>query len=729
MVRFSLNFSPNFSPKFSPKFSPNFSPNKRPAAGHQARFKLDPNTAWLVLFCQVANLFTVVNELSSWMLAIIALCLCWRALMVHDERAKPAFGLLVLFALGGCLALAFSGAQLGLLSSMLHLLCFAYALKTLEMSSRKDFLQLILIGLLLLAVAFIFGQSLLFALTVALIMVLNLAVLMRYFTPERKLLTLHKNAARLLLQSLPLAIVLFIVFPRLAPFWQVPQAQSSKTGMSDSVKPGDIAKLALSDDLAYRASFQGKQPEPNQLYWRAMVLENYDGRSWTPGITSRQQARQIISGRATYRPVLNPVLNPMLNPVAEQGASGQPDNKARLVYQVTAQASYQPWLFALDLARVNQTDIVHLPDHSLRSKKPLTKTLSYQVVSYTAQPLDLLPAEDMLKRNLIYPEGVNPRLQQEASRLRQTHTSDISLVQAVLAKFRQQNYHYTLQPPPLNNNSLDQFYFDTKAGFCEHYASAFSYLMRASGIPARMVIGYLGGEYNDEGDYFSIYQYDAHAWVEIWQPDRGWLRVDPTAAVSPDRVENGLSSRLLQEQSLLGGNLLSLHRYRHLAWINTLRLKLDAMDYQWTRLVLSYSAKRQYDLLENLLGRVLPWKIAALVVGALGVIFLAFWLLNQGKSRRKAVSPWLALYQQALVLLAKKGLVKPTAMPAKTFAVQAGQALPGLTDCFMLLSNDFEANAYQNLNPAEQQQRLTRMKQNLKLLKTALKSQPNVHMP
>jgi transglutaminase-like putative cysteine protease len=488
--------------------------------------------------------------------------------------------------------------------------------------------------------------------------------------------------------------------------------------MSDSVKPGDIAKLALSDDLAYRASFQGKKPDPDQMYWRTMVLENYDGRSWTRAYTSRQQARQIVAGRATY--------NPIINPVTAQTAAGQAVKNSRLRYQVTAEASYQPWLFSLDLARVNQPGIVHLPDHSLRSKKPLTKTFAYQVVSYTTQPLDINPAQRMLKRNLMYPQGANPRLTQEAYRLRQTHTSDIGIVQAVLANFRQQSYYYTLQPPALDNNSLDQFYFDTKAGFCEHYASAFTYLMRAAGIPARMVIGYLGGEYNEEGDYYSIFQYDAHAWVEIWQPDRGWLRVDPTAAVSPDRVENGLSSRLLQEQSQLSGNLLSLHRYRHLAWINSLRLKLDAMDYQWTRLVLSYSAKRQYDLLENLLGRVLPWKIAAIVVGALCVIFLVFWLVNQGRSQRKAGSPWLRVYQQALVLLAKKGLVKPTAMPAKTFAALAQQALPGLNDCFVLLSNDFESITYQNLDPAQQQQGVIRMKQNLKALKSALKNQANV---
>jgi transglutaminase-like putative cysteine protease len=703
-------------------------------------FKLTKITVPFFLVSQLLNLSLLYQQLAWWLLAVIGLCIFSTVLIFFENKNKltmqvsnklPSW-LLTLIALTGCLVLALLGKGLGLLLSMIHLLCFAYVLKALEMKSRRDFFQVILLGFFLITAALIFIQNIGFTSVVLFAVIINFGLLFSYFTPV-DVATTVKESTKTLAKSIPFAIVLFIVFPRLSPFWQVPLAKSAKTGLSDSVKPGDIAHLARSNDLAFRASFNSASPRFSQLYWRSLVLDKYDGRSWLMSNQSINNAKEIISGTDTYTPKIS-------------GNS--------VDYQIITEVNYQPWLFSLDVATVNNEknhvkgiaqsteqvsksakdgmlsvkvdkNIKALNDHSLRYVKAINQRLNYQVKSYPQALLDedFTPAQ--LQKYLAFPKDVNPKLQSEALRLQGLYSSKSDIIEAVLSGIRQQNFFYTLEPPLLVDNNLDQFFFETRAGFCVHYASSFAFLMRAAGIPARLVTGYLGGEYNSQGDYFSLYQYDAHAWVEVWLQGKGWKRVDPTAAVAPERVESGLSSLLRQQQSLLNGSLFSLHHYKHISWLNDLRLQLDALDYQWTRWVIGYSAKRQYDLLKRLFtqlkfGQVQLWKLLVVIFASFAFVVLFLWWRDFRFNHNTVLPPAVVLYQKGLSLLAIKGNIKPPHMTARKYAEQVGETYPELENDFLSFTLHFEKLCYQKLSLKEQSQLLLLMKNQLKNFKHSI---------
>ncbi|MBL4900720.1 MAG: DUF3488 domain-containing transglutaminase family protein [Colwellia sp.] len=699
-------------------------------------FYLTSSNAWLLWCCQLLNLSTLLLELSTWMTAIIVLCLGWQALLLNSRsnvsknytKAKTKAHssskqqiaispiLLMLLAISGCIAIAMSAKALGVLVSMLHLLTFAYTLKAFEIKQRKDFYQLFLLGLFLLASALIFKQSLVFSLLIFVIFMVNLTVLHRVFSPTKTLLSASKTIFTLILQSTLLAVTLFIVFPRLSPFWQVPSANSAKTGLSDEVSPGDIASLALSNDLAFRVDFKGEEiPSYSTLYWRAMTLENFDGKKWTRAkVDKKKSSSQDVATNVIFEPVTS-------------GGS--------IFYDVTVEPSYQYWLFGLAVATSNDARVVLRSDYTIQSHNVLSQITHYQVKSYLQSSLGLTISEVDKQRNLAIVKGSNPRLEALAAQLTKQYVKPIDRAQAILNNFRESNYFYTLQAPKLLNNSLDQFYFDTKAGFCEHYASSFTYLMRAAGIPARVVTGYLGGEYNNvnarvskqqneqQTGHLSIYQYDAHAWSEIWLHGIGWKKVDPTAAVDPQRVESGWSNTLLSQQLSLNNDFIGLYQFKNIAWLNQIRLQLDALDYQWTRWVLGYSSKQQYDLLKRWLGEHMPWKsavmVAIAVIFAMGLVTL-FYRINLKGFKRENVTAWFSLYQKALKTLAAKGLHKPVNMTAMDFSALVTAQLPQVSKEFIDFTVTFEQLSYRKLKDSERELQLEHLKNQYKYIAAIL---------
>lgn len=690
-------------------------------------FSLSKSSAWLLWACQLVNISSLATELSTWMLAILALCLCWQALLLsrqktstvnplvklHSDAVHVSPFILTLFALSGCVAIAVSSKSFGVLISMVHLLTFAYALKAFEIKKRKDFYQHSLLGVFLLASALIFKQDLGFSLFILLLLIINLTLIHQVFAKSNSLFYAGKTVTILLLQSSLLAITLFIVFPRLSPFWQVPMAKSAKTGLSDVVSPGDIANLALSNELAFRANFKGASiPAYSALYWRAMTLENYDGRKWTRA-NNNAQGQQNTKAR-------------------QQGFNPTTSGRA-ISYQIIAQPSFQPWLFALPVATTTDPKLTLKQDYTVQSTTIVNQLRYYQVKSYPDAPLALSLSEQSRQRNLAIKLGSNPKLEQLAGNLKAKYSNSLALSQAVLATFREQQYYYTLQAPVLINNSLDQFYFDTKAGFCVHYASSFTYLMRAAGVPARVVTGYLGGEYNDtsseenanQGGHLSIYQYDAHAWSEIWLEGVGWYRVDPTAAVDPERVSKGWSTALLEQQSELNSDFISLYRIKQLAWLNTLRLKLDALNYQWTRWVLGYSAKQQYDLLKRWFGQSMPWKTAAIIAIALMLVmalFTLFYWLGITKNNKHKTSPAQAIYNQCLTALAKKGFTKECHHTTQQFSLVINEKLPDLSTDFTELTSVFALLHYQQHSEQEESVLIAQLAKKVSCFIKALKS-------
>ncbi|MBA6379122.1 MULTISPECIES: DUF3488 and transglutaminase-like domain-containing protein [unclassified Colwellia] len=672
------------------------------------KFSLLPQHAWVLLVCQCLNLALLVSELTLWMLFIIAVCLCWRGLTLIKPAIKPQRLIILLLACSGSIAIALSGRELGVLLSMLHLLCFAYALKSLELTSRKDFYQIVLLGVFILASVLIFSQSLFLSLFVFCLLVLNLSLLLAYFSASLNIKNNLSQSAITVLKSIPLAVVLFIVFPRVAPFWQVPSAKSAQTGLAESVTPGDIANLARSSALAFRVKFFTDIPQYNQLYWRAMVMDVFDGRTWQQSKNSwaniEEQASSLSLSRATL--------------------SG-----AQTRYQVMVEPSYQRWLFSLAVVDPksltnNQVTIRPLPNYTIINSKPVSQTTSYQISSYTQSLLDAPLSDYQWLTSLQLPTDSNPKLKAQGQQLKLNYPDEIERAQAILDMIREQDFYYTLTPPLLNGaklgHELDQFFYQTKKGFCVHYASVFTFMMRASGVPARLVTGYLGGEYNKQSGHLSIYQYDAHAWAEIWVNGQGWVRVDPTAAVNPERVESGLS-QMLQQDALFNNDLLNLHRYKHLAWINSLRLQLDALDYQWTRLVLGYSSKKQYDLLKQWFGDLRAWKIAAVIGGSLMLMMAVLWLVNLKRGKDKPPVKWLAQYQQIITRLKAKGLIKPDTMPASQFSRLVIERFPMLSKNFIGYTQCFEALMYQALSPQEKEQCLIEMNRYQRQLKKQLK--------
>lgn len=682
-------------------------------------FQLTHQNIWLLWCCQLVNIGCLAAEISSWMIAILALCLSMQAYFnikkiknssVNRNNSKTDIAPLVLtlFALSGCIAIGATANSLGVLISMVHLLTFAYVLKAFEIKQRKDFYQVFLIGLFLVGSALIFKQNLLFSLLIIFVLVLNLMVLIQVFTPLQSVTASAKTVLLLLAQSSLLAIVLFVVFPRVAPFWQVPNAKSTKVGLSDEVSPGDIANLALSSELAFRVDFNGgKIPQYDQLYWRAMTLENYDGRKWT----RRKYENNTFSNSTLFTPE----------------TTGEGQN-----YNVIVEPNHQVWLFGLTVAKSDDANLRLMDDYTVQSKTVLSQISHYQLTSYLKSPLDLSISVTQKQRNLAIVKGSNPKLEKLAIELKQNYINPIERSNAVLSWFREQPYFYTLKPPLLINNSLDQFFFETKAGFCVYYASAYTYLMRASGIPARVVTGYLGGEYNNtgkadsndpnaiQGGHLSIYQYDAHAWSEIWIEGIGWQRVDPTAAVDPQRVESGWSNDLLSQQSSLSSDFFGLYQFRKIAWLNAIRLQFDALDYQWTRLVLGYSNAQQYDLLKRWFGGGIAWKTTAIVVATLIIMMVLFTILyrvNNSIFKRKNLSPWLNVYQRALKQLAKKGMIKPDNMSPTNFAQQVTSQHPEIGKRFTELTATFELLMYQKLSDNQQARYLSRLKYQLTQLK------------
>lgn len=653
-----------------------------------------------LLVFQLLNLLTLVKQF-HWLYLLFAILALALQFIVHFKaqgkitslsksnkiindypavKILPSW-LVLLLAISGSIGIAIVGTRLGLLLSMIHLLCFAYSLKMFEVTSRKDLYQLVVLGIFVATSSLIFIQSIYFSLAVIVLIFSNFLILLNLFAPKMSLLAQSKLLAKLSFYAVPLAVILFVGFPKLSPLWQVPNVKSAKVGLSDSVKIGDIAQLALSDELAFRVSFEGNTPQHAQLYWRAMVLDDFDGVTWRQASRDLDQRR---SDAATKQ-------NALSSSTVELRGEG-------INYQVITEPSFQSWLFALDFATSEQSSIGQRIDFSLFYRSIISQTFSYQVTSYPQAILTAKLTKQVRALNLALTTDNNPRLLAKAQQLRTLYHDDRQLINQVLSEFNQQDYYYTLQPPSLTGNSLDQFYFDTRAGFCEHYASTFTYLMRAAGIPARMVVGYLGGEINSQGNYLSVYQRSAHAWTEVWLPESGWQRVDPTAAVDPERVESGFSSNLMQEYADLSSGLFSTQSLRAMQWYKQLKMHIDAIDYQWTRWVIGYTGEKQSRVLEQLIAGFTKAKnIFYLLLGLGGIILLINWykathvkVKNQHEIKQ--------VYLNTLQLMASHGLVKERAMTGQQFTKFIAITRPELLENFAVISDYFDQFFYQNID-------------------------------
>jgi transglutaminase-like putative cysteine protease len=473
---------------------------------------------------------------------------------------------------------------------------------------------------------------------------------------------------------------LFLLFPRLpGQFWAVVPARSTATtGLSDEMSPGDVSELSVSGALAFRAKFAGALPLAHDRYWRGPVMHDFDGRTW------RQRRGGFVPQEVT--------------------AVG-----SRYRYEVMLEPHQRRWIFALDVPTSwPERRVTRAADLQLWSEAPISTLSSFRLESATRYAVSGPLPKVMRDADLGLPSDRNPRSIALARELRARTGSDAAFVAAVLDKFRTEQYFYTLEPPRLALNSVDDFLFNTRRGFCEHFASAFTMLARAAGIPARVVTGYQGGEYNPINGYLLIRQSEAHAWSEVWLEGRGWVRVDPTAAVAPERIERGLEAALTEGGEELPGSFL-----RHSPWLSNLRLAWDAANTFWNNQVVAFGEAQQHWLLERMNLGDSDWQ--ALGIGLVLGLVAFFGLMSvylAWRFRPRARDPLAQIYDQLCRKLARHGLPRAAHEGPSDYVARVLQTRPELAQQLMEARNLYVALRYgpRSWGPQLNRSELSRLK-------------------
>lgn len=634
---------------------------------------------WLL----IAQAFLIAPHFSHipiWILFAWVIIVAWRVQVYRGHWSFP--GRWVKFVLVSlCVAaLMFEYRRWYGLEPMVGLLVVAFLLKLLEMHQQRDALTVIYIGYFVAATNFLFSQTLEMTAYIFLTVTLLTTALIALNQSEQEKRYWHSLSlsAKILLQSLPLTLILFLMIPRIGSLWAVPQQQqAAKTGVSDTMSPGDFSRLSRSDDVAFQVTFAGEIPPQNQLYWRGLVFSEFDGRTWGASTLMGFDGGPIDWFSREPLPWRDRI------EVVEPG----------LDYDIIIEPTQQLWLYALATPVTSERFIGLTREFNLIRRMPVGSRMRYRVTSYLQHSTEANGLPNwMIRRETQLPQTSNPRSREQAHLWWQETGEPRAYMAKVLANFTQ-SFTYTLQPPLLGINPVDEFLWSTQRGFCEHFASAFVFMMRAAGIPARVVAGYQGGEINRLENFLIVKQSDAHAWAEVWFEGEGWVRVDPTAAVAPQRIESGLSGALNQEEAqLLDRSFLT--SFNHIVLMNRLRLQLEVLNYKWSTMVVSYDSEAQAGLLRRWLGDNSAWRIglAFLSATAIVVALLAAWLFfsshnfSQNRGDR--------LYQQFLRTLKKRGVEKLPGEGPRTFAQRAARKLPKLEAWIARVSHYYEQYRY-----------------------------------
>jgi transglutaminase-like putative cysteine protease len=588
-----------------------------------------------------------VNNLPVWCSAMAAVILMWRAYLAVRGFALPSrWWLLGLLLLATAATYGTHRSLMGRDPGVTYVVVLL-SLKTLEMRSRRDAFVIFFLSFFTLLSNFFFSQSLLTAMAMLIGLLGLLTALVNSHMPVGRppLAQAAKTAAWMALLGAPIMAVLFVLFPRIAPLWGLPSdAVAGRSGLSATMQVGSIASLALDDSIAMRVRFEGTQPRMNDLYFRGPVLSTFNGRDWV-----------ALESAFTRRAQLS----------ADLAVQGKP-----LRYQVTLEPNNRPWLLVLD-ATPNKPDLperraIMTPDLQWLLDRPVTELMRYDATAYTDFRHGPQRMVTGLQDYLALPANYNPRTQQLANTIRAeprlSGADTPALVEAVMERLRTGGYSYTLEPGVFGTHTADEFWFDRKMGFCEHIASSFVLLMRAMGVPARVVTGYQGGNFNGVDGYWTVRQSDAHAWAEVWVANQGWVRVDPTSAVAPGRT--GSIARLQAPRGVIATALNTISPQFTLS----LRALWDAANNRWNQWVLNYTQSRQLDLLRNLGFESPSWEdLSYLLIGLVVAASLtgAAWSLWE----RHRQDPWLRLLHAATLRLRQAGLDLPDHTPPRSMAV------------------------------------------------------------
>ncbi len=638
-------------------------------------WQLSRNGLFWVLLAFAAVVVLHLDHLPLWVTAVASGAVVWRILEYRGAVPFPPWPLKAVLVAGCMAGLVLGYPTLLGFEPMLAMLVAGFALKLLEMHHKRDALVLVYLAFFTAATDAVFTQE-----------ILNFAmVLLTFAIATAALVSINQSrehgfsagpsvlALKMLATAIPMMLVLFLVVPRLGALWSIPGPKNqARTGVSDTMAPGDFSRLSRSDALAFRVRFEGDIPPRDRAYWRGLVFSEFDGREWSQtNLYGREQL--IVRGSSD-----------------EDGIErhGEPVH-----YTLTLEPTWSHWLFALSTPATTQAGIRLLRDSRLVSVDDISLKRNYDIRSwldYRLQPDGLDPQREQLEREI--PPGSNPETVRIARQWASETPDPEALINRVLQLYNE-TFVYTLTPPQLGSHTVDEFLWRTRRGFCEHFASSFAFFMRAAGYPARVIGGYLGGEVHPTENFVTVRQYDAHAWAEVWLEGRGWVHVDPTAAVAPERIEMSVADLFADDDWFLADSPLSLVRFRQFGMVNWMVLKLDYLDYVWGTWVLGYD-KRQFEFLQNLLGRVTAARLGLLFLLAVMLSLTPYLLVRLIQHRRYQPDPRDALIRQFCNKMDRAGLPRRVGEGILDYAQRIGAQRPELKDQALAIANAYISQRY-----------------------------------
>ena len=600
-------------------------------------------------------------NLAPMVMAYFGLLALWHFAALYLKFRLPDKSILLLLTVAGAGIVLwhyhrFWGQQAG--SS---LFIVGLGLKLLETKTQRDAYLVVFLAFFVALTQYLFSQSIPMAAYTLVAVILLIAAM----------IGLNSNAAfplkarlglsvAMVSQAVPLMIFLFIFFPRIqGPLWELPDdSQTAKSGLGDTLSPGSLNRLALSQETAFRVEFEGSLPPAKLRYWRGPVFWRTNGEKWTLLPTSPLLSNhQVKFGGGIYN------------------------------YRVTLEPHHQRWVFALDLPDSIPDEFIKTSDYQIVAKEDITERKQYRVSSrtvYTTGPL----SNGEMKRALQLPPNTSERMKELVKGWQQEAATDKALAERALRFFSEEAFYYTLNPPLLNGNPVDKFLFETRRGFCEHFATSFVILMRIAGIPARVVTGYQGGQWNSVGGFLEVKQADAHAWAEVWLAESGWTRFDPTAAVAPERIDRGVdveSQVAFGEISFnLADGFAANQGFRLINLWRKAGMIAASIDYEWDSWVIAYGTENQLRFFQWLglihWGDIAVWLSTGLIVS--GLVLAKFIL----PIKQTHDDPAIAIYRVFLAKLAAHGFNPQKGEGPVNFARRVGRAIPDLAESITIIT-------------------------------------------
>ena len=588
-------------------------------------------------------------RLPNWVTIFFGVVVGWRAWIAWYALRSPPRALMWAVTIAATVGTFLTYGRIVGREAGTTLLIIMSALKLLEMRSQRDVVLSIYLGFFLVVTNFLFSQTIPLGIYMLACVWIFVATLVGFNHQGRTPTVMERlrPAGSLLVQALPLMVAFFILFPRNSgPLWALPQDQrSAQTGLSETMTPGNIASLIKSDSIAFRVQFDDALPPYQTLYWRGPVLVDFDGSTW-------RMPQAISQGHLDYAKRERPTH-----------------------YAVTLEPHHKTWLFALDVPGELPPRSNILSDLQLRAHRPVNERIRYELTSYLGYQYGQRASRPQLERNLRFDGSRNPRTVALGRQWAAKNPDPRAILSEASRHFATAGYTYTLEPPILDRTDpYDDFLFSSKAGFCEHYSGSFVLLMRAAGIPARVVTGYQGGEVNPLNHELIVRQADAHAWAEIWVAEEGWVRIDPTAAVSPLRVEGGVNAALGpigMVSSLIAADAFGLLAQLRFAW--------QMMNSQWEQWVVGYNMDRQRQFFSQMGFAGIDWRTLGfwlvVITFAVGAAITIGLLVRDRPPRREAS---LVAWNRFCGKLAVAGLPRAPHEGPLDFLARVRQARPEL---------------------------------------------------